>query len=357
LTPTQPSRGELDRVPELDGIRALAIWMVLLAHLYFTAGASPQALAWLPAPLRAVLGHGWLGVDLFFVLSGFLITRILRSNRHVDAGTYFRRFYLRRATRILPLYLAVLLALFVAYGLRYAPFFGLCLLLAANLPGLLGVPVPLGAGPFWSLGVEEQFYFVWPWLALWLGRRGLALAALAILLAEPLARATWSGPLELTWFRADGLAMGALVALWFESWDGRKRSALFFAALLAGLALATLAAPSRAVRISEGVCFFGALVTIACAFKGSAWLAPLRSRPAAVTALLSYCIYLIHTQLFVLFAWTAQALHWQGALSAAEWTNARAAFVVISAYALAALSRRFLELPFLRLGRRLAPGD
>jgi peptidoglycan/LPS O-acetylase OafA/YrhL len=99
--PATPRKAE-HRVPELDGVRAIAVWMVLLTHILAGFPNAPGALDFIPDPVRQVLTHGWLGVDLFFLLSGFLITGILMDSK--ERPNYFRNFYMRRVLRIMPLY-------------------------------------------------------------------------------------------------------------------------------------------------------------------------------------------------------------------------------------------------------------
>ena len=146
------------RSPELDGLRGLAILLVVLAHYGATLSRSslPQHI------FRSICDFGWTGVDLFFVLSGFLITRILLRSK--GAENYFSAFYARRVLRIFPLYYVSLLILF--------------LLVMPNLPM---APNPTfwkrmsyfvyiqnwltpeqWMGQYWTLGVEEQFYLLWP---------------------------------------------------------------------------------------------------------------------------------------------------------------------------------------------------
>ncbi len=201
---TQPRR---DHIAELDGLRAFAILSVMATHLLVATPALTHASTGLPHALDVIIGHGWLGVDMFFVLSGFLITNILLSTKHRAVVAYYGRFYQRRVLRIVPLYLTVLAVFAVAYIASVGPgYFLLCLAFAANLAPLTNVAIPNGGGPLWSLAVEEQFYLVWPVLVLLLGRRTLMFVLAGILLVEPVLRLVFATqPIELTWFRCDGL--------------------------------------------------------------------------------------------------------------------------------------------------------
>ncbi len=158
----------------LDGLRALAITMVLYHH-------SPVGAALTHGPVIAA--RGFLGVDLFFVLSGYLITTLLLRERDRAGAISLRGFYWRRALRILPLYLVVVTAIGGYYVLIKGdaeaatlwPFYYLFLanFLVADIPNL---------GPFWSLSVEEQFYLLWPLLLIALPARWL-LPVLGFLIA------------------------------------------------------------------------------------------------------------------------------------------------------------------------------
>lgn len=98
---------KISHVPELDGIRAIAIWMVLLLHVVYAFPNAPGSLSFVPGAIMLVISHGWLGVDLFFMLSGFLITGILLGTK--ERPRYFRNFYIRRVLRIAPLYFIVVI--------------------------------------------------------------------------------------------------------------------------------------------------------------------------------------------------------------------------------------------------------
>ncbi len=225
------------RIPILDGIRGIAVLLVMTYHFWVigiarAAGASGNAPVW-ERVYGDLVGMGWIGVDLFFVLSGFLITGILCELR--DSPHYFRMFYGRRTVRIFPLYYAALTLFFVLGPVLTTHFYrpaladmqsGTTVKLFAwtyllnwyeGFKGWNAVAHPLQH--FWSLSIEEQFYLVWPLLVLKLERRrmlsvcagitvvALAFRALMYSLHYPFAAYTW------TICRADSLAMGAIVAL------------------------------------------------------------------------------------------------------------------------------------------------
>ena len=218
------SRPQAGFIPALDGLRGIAIILVMLHHFTYyrpTAG--------IDAVIGDVLFFFWTGVDLFFVLSGFLITGILLDTR--DSERYFVTFYARRILRIFPLYYLVLFLAFVL--LRQFP--GANLVLAGNDASPPQWPYWLYLSNFsiadggwvhgwvdisWSLAIEEQFYLVWP-LLIWLcPPRLVAPLCVVILLAQPAAR-TYARETDmpslsifvLPWFRLDGFAVGALLAV------------------------------------------------------------------------------------------------------------------------------------------------
>lgn len=199
-------------VPALDGVRGLAVILVMAFHIW-------------RSPVTAL---GWSGVDLFFVLSGYLITGILWDTRGLPG--HGRAFYVRRALRILPLYYAVLVVVFVVrpllgwshrlddIALRPEQVWYWTYLCDWRIA--LGHPRAFTfLTHFWSLSIEEQFYLIWP-LVVWRCSRGRSLAIAMILVAAAFAlrvvlvtRGLSEVAYGLLPCRADALAVGAIVAL------------------------------------------------------------------------------------------------------------------------------------------------
>lgn len=235
--PQRPNlRGHL---PVLDGVRGLAVLMVLLLH--FVGGMLPTTLA--ERVIVGVTNYGSYGVELFFVLSGFLITGILYDAR--NKPNYFRNFYMRRLLRIFPLYYGVLALVFWVAPLvpplrgptldylvdrqAWAWLYAVNFYIAKHGEWSLSY-----LDHFWSLSIEEHFYFVWPLVVFLLARRPRVLiaASLAASLGAMLARFVGSA-MGLSWwttyvftpFRLDGLALGAFLAVTARQPGGLERLA------------------------------------------------------------------------------------------------------------------------------------
>lgn len=357
------------RIPELDGVRAIAVWMVLGAHIIGGWPVPRGTFARIPSPVLEVINHGWLGVDLFFVLSGFLITGILLDSR--CKSHYFRNFYARRFLRIMPLYFAVVIVfvIFYTYARKY---FLLSTFFAANLAHLFGVTEPHGPGVLWSLAVEEHFYLLWPLLVYLLGRRKLAALAISVIVISPIVRgiAVAHGMsidmavYEYSWFRFDGLALGGLMAIWVRSTWAISANSKRFAAALVGLSLlitvigmpfglAHKGAMGTALRFDQAELVFAAFILLAVTLQGSRVTAVLRTRFMILSGSLSYCIYLIHLSLGDGYQAVVNRLnlHPSALFGNLGSVVVRGLFMIAASFALAMLSKRFLEQPFLRLKR------
>lgn len=362
--------------PPLDGLRGIAILLVLLHH--FTI-IEPVTRAGTFAAQLALIG--WCGVDLFFVLSGFLITGILIGSR--GSNRYFTSFYARRTLRIFPLYYLVAFLSLVVLP-QFPAWFDL----------LAGAGAPRTQWPYWlyltnfaiaardqflhgvlditwSLAIEEQFYLLWA-VVVWLcPPRALGWLCGAIVVAAPLARvlalagnASDISIYVLPWYRADALATGGLIA-WLMQYD--RLSPLAKAApQVAVIALGCLVV----VAASDGDTWWWgasmhrigysliALTAAAMLIAGVMQPADRRWPRLLSTGVLrafgkySYCLYLIHLPVmrtmraFVLGPENFAALGspWIGQL-------VFYAIATLPAFALAWLSWRAIEAPLLRLKR------
>ncbi len=225
----QPPRLSSRHIRSLDGFRGMAFLLVFMRHYVISSHLSSKTMR----VVEAVGVSGWMGVDLFFTLSGFLITGILLDTR--DDPHYFRNFYVRRALRIFPLYYGLFLVFFVLtplLHLQWRPGHLAYLLYAGNIaynldPTLALVRPSLTLLHFWSLAIEEQFYFVWPLVILFISNRRtlvrvcFGLSAVSLLLRCGLVY--WSLPRGAEWAYAqlpthmDGLLAGAIIAVWFRA--------------------------------------------------------------------------------------------------------------------------------------------
>jgi peptidoglycan/LPS O-acetylase OafA/YrhL len=306
-----------ERLPGLDGLRALAVLCVLFSHVFVSEGF-PQA-GWIYHLQRTF--SGLFGVQVFFTISGFIITLLLYREKERDGAISSKQFWLRRALRILPPACAYLLAVQVVMmaGRAHVPAETqwASLLFWRNLmPQEPWFTSQQGfTGHYWTLSVEEQFYLFWPLLVVALPRTGLRRLALtgACLSVICRAGAPWLPEGSLRWLpmNLDGFMLGALVAagtgerIWQRLWVWRWP--LLVAALmltrLQASALQLYVAPMQglAVAVATAVWISGLTRKIDCVE-----LKLLNSRPLVMLGLISYSVYLWQ-QLCL-----APAEHWQG---------------------------------------------
>ena len=335
----------MKRVPQLDSIRGLAVLVVLLHNT--DEGRYTGFIA----------HNGWMGVDLFFVLSGFLITGILLDTKNTDG--YFRNFYARRCLRIWPLYYCALLFMFVVvpflrpseahriFEPRSMPWWSYFVYLqnflvpvVTSATGLLGVT--------WSLAVEEQFYLVWPLVVRFCSEQRLRRVAVAIICIDPVLRFVLLqrgfNVYPITFCRLDGLMWGAFLALLFRSKTFARevylRQAWIVFLVASPLALIT------ADRVLWLVYSFTTLASASFVYLAltskQKWLrALLANRFLIYSGVISYGIYLLEK----IPIDAAQSLHLN---------RGRAIVLPLTAaitYLLATLSWNLLEKPCLRLKR------
>jgi peptidoglycan/LPS O-acetylase OafA/YrhL len=364
-------------LPALDGLRGIAIILVMLHH--FT---SYRPTAGLDLILGYVFFFGWTGVDLFFVLSGFLITGVLLDSR--DSARYFRTFYARRVLRIFPLYYLVLvvalvlLPAFPALDLVVAgqteqppqwPYWVFLTNVSIAERGWMHGWVDVA----WSLAIEEHFYLVWPFVV-WLCPPGLvAVLCAAIIAAEPVARViardAMVQPLSiyvLTWFRLDGLATGALFAVAYRRGAlallDRWVPAVVIAGVIGIIVVTILGGHTWWWNRRMQQHGYSLIAVLAGAMLISAvsrppetlWPRMLRAGWLRAFGKYSYCLYLIHPAVMLAVRHYVFDPDDYRALGMAPWIAQLVFYAAATApaFAIAWLSWRLLEAPILKLKAR-----
>jgi peptidoglycan/LPS O-acetylase OafA/YrhL len=346
------------RQPALDGLRGIAILLVLIRHY----------------ALQTFPGGGIIGVDLFFVLSGFLITSLLLVEHDTSGRISLGRFYIRRALRLYPALYAMLALFIIAVlvtGGTVAPtgraFIGAGFgsVYVYNWAAAAHVALPDALGPLWTLSIEEQFYLVWPLvLLIVLGRwvrptrlaAGLAAAIVVLWLVRPLLvaglRPGQVYSLTTTW--ADALLSGALLAVVHRynlvpRWRRRVASGRVATAATVVLAVAVFVPDLKGRPLTYVIALPAFCVAIAAVLARAVdhpetWsVTQLTARPLVVCGTLSYALYLYNY-----LVWTVLAQHHLGAATIAV-------VGVPVTFGLAWLSRLLVERPALRLKGRFEP--
>jgi len=365
-------------IPALDGLRGIAIILVMLHHFTYyrpTSGIDEQ--------IVSVLIFFWTGVDLFFVLSGFLITGILLDTRGRER--YFSNFYARRILRIFPLYYLILFLALVVL-----PMFPAVHSVLIGQDDVVALPpqwpywlyltnfsiadrgwVHGWVDVAWSLAIEEQFYLFWP-LVIWLcPPRLVAWLCTAIFVAEVFARSGARAndvavlPIYvITWFRLDGLVIGALLAVALRRGimpDLGRLVPIVVIVGVAGLVAVTIMGGHTwwwnrrmqqygysLIAVIAGAMLVGAITRPA----DSLWPRMLSAGWLRAFGKYSYCLYLIH--LPVMRAVREWVFNPEETLAIAPWIGQVLFYPVAAApaFALAWLSWRFFEAPILRLKAR-----
>jgi peptidoglycan/LPS O-acetylase OafA/YrhL len=368
------------RLPELDGLRGLAILFVVVFHYISQEGTTPPATV--AHFLQRFVILGWSGVDLFFVLSGFLIGGILMDAR--ASAAYYRTFYARRFFRIVPIYYLWITTYVIMVGFAGAkiqalsnsgvapplglPVYSHYLFLQNFLAG--GFPQLAGAwfGHLWSLAVEEQFYLIAPIVVRLVSPRRLPYLLAAVIALAPVFRTfIWlatraSSPLvgALMPSRADALAVGMLLAaLWrrerLTTWLRNNLGKLYGVGGILSLGVLSLwiwAPNSRTlgVEIPGFTClafFYACLLLISLLHSNGPLGTLMRTAGLRELGKVSYCVYIIH--LVVNVGCHAVVLH-----KAPQISTAKGAVVTLLAagvtYLAAKISWFLIEQPSLRRG-------
>lgn len=373
--------------PALDGLRAVAFLMVFFYH-------------------EAGIPWGWSGVNVFFVLSGFLITGILYDSRNDTARA--RNFYVRRALRIFPLFYAVVLIVLLLnpichwqlswYWLAWPFYIGNFLPYFSSSVAIDGSRLQLaafgqlrpGAIPqltfyishFWSLCVEEQFYFVWPWIVFWVrSRKALLWICGSLIIAAPIARILsnhiappWMVRVNLleraTPFQLDSLLLGALVALLIR---GKSRLPIYAIAKVTSAVIGLLAMAVLATDIAHaypnwnvgyvypeweytwGLTLINVLAAgvMIMALEPSTWIHRLlRVKPLRWIGRISYGAYVFHHIFHDTYFRNMALIADHVSFVAHHILFFTALFGLASTLLIARLSFKYLESPFLNLKER-----
>lgn len=361
--------------PALDGVRGIALLLVMLDHWSVICAGPWSALPKGQKLIFALADAGWCGVDLFFVLSGFLITGILLDSRATRAASYFRNFYTRRTLRIFPPYYLFLLvwllwrpsfvspsehAAFVADQGWYWAYLQNWRMSFHGWPGA-------GVDHLWSLAIEEQFYLVWPIVVLAAGVRGTVWAAVMLIIASPIARAvtlSFAPHAQILLYAStatqlDTLAWGALLAAAMRTpalADRLHAAAPKILAAGAGALLMLVLVDRQWTKFDWGTQVFG-FAALALFFTGLlARLLTCEGRLSRLFSLpvlrqvgkVSYVGYILHLPIFVATAHFVDPTTFFAKLACL-------ALGAMLTFAAALLSWHIFEKPLLALKDRLAP--
>jgi peptidoglycan/LPS O-acetylase OafA/YrhL len=333
------SRPAPNRLPALDGLRGIAVLLVIVFH-------------------HSLFGAGWIGVQLFFVISGFLITGNMLRDKGLAARPFFGGFYRRRAARIFPVYFAYLALLAVLSGAtskasEFRAYWPYLVTYTYNLAHLRSDFVfSFWFGHFWSLCIEEQFYLVWPLVVYVLSPKHLRVAVIAMIVAAPASRAFAEIVLArhlpdapavgdaVYWFtpsHMDGFAFGAAIAVYRATEWLRRPVEWLYAAVAATAVLGlgnlwliersgqmpagenwtSLGYPIGGIANGQHVWSYTVLnltcaLLVFCAAQGKlAWL----NRPwLAYVGRISYGAYVVHRAVILLVRRGLERFHYEGSV-------------------------------------------
>lgn len=301
------------RIQELDGLRGIAILLVISFH-YLNNQLINNSLT-LAKVISKITSFGWVGVDLFFVLSGFLIGTVLLKTH--NSGNYFSTFYIRRVLRIVPNYYLLLVIFLIVVSLPYfrtnyfltgnnvipawSYFAMVHNLFMAQLNNLGNDTISVT----WSIGIEEQFYLIFPFLLFWIRKRWLPFMLALIIISAPIFRMqydNWIPPYVLLFCRMDALAFGILAAYFFDNGFIYELSRKYKKLLLLSLGLSILICLFLYIIYNDlgifrnsllSIIFFIAIV-FALSEQESWYRSLLRNQQLMWVGTISYSLYLFH---------------------------------------------------------------
>ncbi|NUM55057.1 MAG: acyltransferase [Candidatus Hydrogenedentes bacterium] len=358
--------------PELDWLRFVAFLLVFTVHVMpleagdYTAAGVPAGLAhYVLVPFARFGGHG---VDLFFVLSAFLITELLLRERDALGTIHVKAFYIRRLLRIWPLYYCYVLLTF-SYELAMTdnPFlyYAMTFVFVGNWYAVLWGEIPTITGHLWTISVEEQFYLVWPLLIRWTRPTVLLSSFVGLFLCSTLYRlvVTIDAPdfnvaaHQSTITRMDCFALGGMLAYGLHRWPASFPAAARCGMIAAGVSMFALVAAGRGFLVGIPVTWmYSCAATGSMLLVASAATAPPRTytsrllRGIAYLGKISYGLYIWH----IIAGRTSQYLLAQVTLTPSVRLVAHMVLSAAVVLALAAISYAVLEKPFLRIKERFA---
>lgn len=371
------TESQKNRIQELDGLRGLAILLVMMCH--YIGDARVENVSTATRYFLRLMSFGWCGVDLFFVLSGFLIGSILLEAK--NSPSYYRTFYLRRIYRIFPLYylwiLLFLIGITVSQFVFAQPWvtrddylhIPRYVFFLQNLFWSKTLVEFMWFGAMWSLAIEEQFYLCMPLLVRVVSEKTLFRILIAIVLLVPLARllilhsnrmaylASFAMPL-----RADSLGIGVLGALLWRNPDVRVylqrnpkilNGLLLSFGIMIGALFQSFMRPSSYLAKTVGypvlAFFFLTLVLLVLSQASSKWAVAARFGPLCWLGTISYCVYIIHEHVLILLS----KIFLGSMPRLTDWMSALITILgACLTCMLAAISWRWLENPLIRLGHR-----
>jgi peptidoglycan/LPS O-acetylase OafA/YrhL len=300
------------RIPELDGLRGVAILMVISFHYINNQllAASQPVGKW----LAFATSFGWVGVDLFFILSGFLIGTILISNS--GSSNYFKTFFIRRLVRIVPNFYLLLVVWFLVASLpsirdnyflagnMVIPLWSY-FLLVNNI--FMAVYDNLGNSALsitWSIGIEEQFYIVFPFLVFYINRKILPYILILLFVLAAIVRlqfSHWIPPYVLLPARMDGLSLGVLISYWYiqNGLEFFRRNAGYLLLVMALVIFLCgvfyrIYGDLGVFKHSLFAIFFGGCLIFALTKRESWFAYILRNKVLIWIGTISYSLYLFH---------------------------------------------------------------
>lgn len=369
------------RISELDGIRGLAILIVVVSHVFaFTVVATNG----FPVLIKEVIDMGWTGVVLFFVLSGFLIGGILIDHR--DSAHYFKTFYVRRVCRIMPVYYLWLGLGWLLFSkghlnnfvtLAHCPGWGYLVFLQNFWIAKMDVNVPIWVRASWSLCIEEHFYLLMP-LIIWLVSPRKLPVVLTVLIFLTFLSRSYICIYHYRYFlyyltpcRLDALLTGVLCARLvrnprFESLIKRRTDWLYlvFALLFCGMVYFTFSPATHGEPDSFDIStwgytwvafFYASFLLIVVTDKTGPFARIMRNSLLRHFAVISYCVYLIFLPINGL---AHQLLFQSGFMAENIFSNVVAALLgLFITWLLAVLSWKYIEKPIVEWGHSFLYGD